>query len=47
MLTDARPTELEREVYDVVSGVLHQAPRILDELANYPGANNEIRGVRT
>lgn len=40
---NAQPTELEREVYEVVSQVLHQAPRILDELANYPGANEQIR----
>ena len=42
---DATPTEGEREVYDVVNGVLVVAPRILEELQNYRGANEEIRQV--
>jgi len=43
--SDATPTEGEREVYDVVNGVLVVAPRILEELQNYRGANEEIRQV--
>lgn len=42
---DATPTEGEREVYEVVNGVLVVAPRILEELQNYRGANEEIRQV--
>ena len=43
--TDAAPTHSEKEVYDVVSGVLDNTPEILEELENYPGANQEIRQV--
>ena len=42
---DATPTESEREVYDVVSGVLDNRQAILEELESYPGANQEIRQV--
>lgn len=40
---NASPTEGEKEVYEVVNGVLVVAPRILEELQNYRGANEEIR----
>ncbi|XP_015768687.1 PREDICTED: protein FAM49B-like [Acropora digitifera] len=40
---NATPTESEREVYNVVSSVLDEAPRILKELQDYQGANEEIR----
>ena len=43
---DATPTESEREVYNVVSSVLDEAPRILKELQDYQGANEEIRQVK-
>lgn len=42
---DATPTESEQEVYNVVSSVLDEAPRILKELQDYRGANEEIRQV--
>lgn len=42
---DATPTESEKEVYEVVNGVLVVAPQILQELQNYRGANEEIRQV--
>ena len=44
---DASPTQAEQEVYNVVSSVLDDAPRILDELQSYHGANEEIRQVST
>lgn len=44
-MSDASPTELEQEVYNVVSSVLDEAPRILYELQSYRGANEEIRQV--
>ncbi|KAJ7373923.1 Protein fam49b [Desmophyllum pertusum] len=40
---NACPTDSEKEVYDVVNGVLEVAPRILHELQSYRGANEEIR----
>lgn len=43
--TDAEPTETEKEVYDIVRGVLDEAPRILELLENYTGASAEIRQV--
>lgn len=43
---NATPTESEREVYNVVSSVLDEAPRILKELQDYQGANEEIRQVK-
>ena len=44
-MSDATPTESEKEVYNVVSSVLDEAPRILHELQSYRGANEEIRQV--
>ena len=46
-LLDATPTESEQEVYNVVCSVLDEAPRILQELQSYQGANEEIRQVMT
>lgn len=45
--TDAEPTETEKEVYDIVRGVLDEAPRILELLENYTGASAEIRQVNS
>ncbi|EDO45302.1 predicted protein, partial [Nematostella vectensis] len=42
-LLDAQPTETEREVYEVVKGVLDSADRMLEELRSYPGASQAIR----
>ncbi|XP_031560851.1 protein FAM49B-like [Actinia tenebrosa] len=40
---NAEPTEPEKLVYDIVRGVLDDAPRILELLENYTGASAEIR----
>ncbi|EDO39426.1 predicted protein [Nematostella vectensis] len=40
---NAQPTETEREVYEVVKGVLDSADRMLEELRSYPGASQAIR----
>lgn len=40
---DASPTELEKEVFEVVKEVLAAAPEILRELQEYKGASEEIR----
>lgn len=40
---NAQPTASEAEVYDVVKPVLEQSPRILHELKDYQGANEQIR----
>lgn len=45
-LTDAQPTDAEREVWEQVDVVLKDAKGILDELQAYKGAGQEIREVQ-
>lgn len=45
MWTDAKPTESELVVWDVVSGVLDQSASITEELLSYTGAVEAIRTV--
>lgn len=45
--TDAQPTDGEKEIFDVVSGVLTNAIKVLEDLQQYQGAGDEIRFVRT
>ena len=45
MIIDAEPTETEKEVYDIVRGVLDESPKILEQLEQYPGASAAIRQV--
>lgn len=42
-LSDAQPTEAEREVYSEGQIVLERAHRILQDLQDYKGASQEIR----
>lgn len=42
---DAEPTDSEKEVYEIVKGVLDESPKILEQLENYPGASAAIRQV--
>ncbi|PIK55821.1 hypothetical protein BSL78_07309 [Apostichopus japonicus] len=42
-LLDAQPTDGEKEIFDVVSGVLTNAIKVLEDLQQYQGAGDEIR----
>jgi hypothetical protein len=44
-LLDAQPTSSESEIYEVVKAVLDLSPQILEDLQDYQGANEPIRGV--
>ena len=42
----AEPTDSEIDVYAKVSGILEQAPRVLQDLKAYTGAGESIREVK-
>ncbi|CAB3992160.1 FAM49B isoform X1, partial [Paramuricea clavata] len=41
----AQPTSSESEIYEVVKAVLDLSPQILEDLQDYQGANEQIRGA--
>lgn len=45
-LSDAQPTDREREVWNQVNAVLQESESILSGLQAYKGAGQEIRDVR-
>ncbi len=45
-MSDAQPTDCEREVWNQVNAVLQESESILSGLQAYKGAGQEIRDVR-
>ncbi len=45
-MSDAQPTDCEREVWNQVNAVLQESESILSGLQAYKGAGHEIRDVR-
>ena len=46
LFIDAKPTEIEKEIYAEVVCILRVAPQLMEEMKAYSGASNEIREVR-